>query len=57
MPSKPIYEYNIKVIEDMQNTKGLSLRAVARALGFPECSMIQWLNRNYNKIIKYEAIN
>ena len=40
------YNYNINEIIEMRNA-GLSLRAIARAKGYPSENLIRWLNRNY----------
>lgn len=57
MPTKPKYNYDIKKIEelesDTQERKGLSIRAIARKMKWPEDNTQQWINRNYRKTIKY----
>jgi len=57
MPTKPKYNYDIEKIEALQND-GLSIRAIARKMGWPEDNTQQWINRNYKKVvsIKYYAI-
>lgn len=52
MPSKPKYTYDIRLIEKLEN-KGLSIREIARFNKWPECNTQQWINRNYNKVVKY----
>jgi len=52
MTRKPIYSYDIDKIQDMEN-KGMSIRAIARKMGWPEENTQQWIKRNYNKIVKY----
>ena len=46
------YEYDIKKIERLENN-GMSIRGIARMLGWPECNTNQWIKRNYYKVIKY----
>jgi len=56
MPTKPKYDYDIKKIEALQN-EGLSIRAIARQLGWQEDSTQQWLNRNYKRVFKFVKKN
>ncbi|MGYP001441435176 len=56
MPKKPKYNYNIDLIEDMQNS-GMSVIKISEKLGYCKVSCQAWLNRNFNKKIKYSKKN
>lgn len=53
MPPKPKYNYDIRKIEEMENS-GFSIRAIARYMGWPETNTHHWLKRNYKRVIRYE---
>lgn len=53
MPSKPKYSYDIKTIEALEN-EGLSIRSIARKMGWSEVNTHAWIKRNFKKIIRYE---
>lgn len=40
------YNYDIKIIEEMES-KGHSLRSIARKNGWCQCNTISWVKRNY----------
>lgn len=52
MPKKPKYNYNIDLIQEMQNN-GMSVIKISEKLGYCKVSCQGWLNRNFDKTIKY----
>lgn len=56
MPTKPKYKYDIDKIEALEN-EGLSIRAIARKLGWPEFNTQDWIKRNFKRIVKYVPKN
>lgn len=58
MPTKPKYDYDIHKIEALENQdEGLSIRAIARKLGWPGPNTQQWIKRNFKRIVKYVPKN
>ena len=51
MPSKPKYDYDINVIMALQTEtstkKRMSLRAIAKKMGWSQQGTIDWVTRNY----------
>ncbi len=52
MPTKPKYNYDIKKIAALES-KGLSIREIARIEGWPEGGTHQWIKRNYDRVVTY----
>jgi len=52
MPTKPKYNYDIKIIKQMRN-QGHSMREVARLNDWPEIALQAWVNRNYYELLDY----
>lgn len=58
MPPKPKYNYDIKIVERLENEahaagKRLSIRAIARRNKWDQDNTQQWIHRNWIKVVKY----
>lgn len=65
MPTKPKYDYDIDEIAHLESDEdtpngirwGISLRAIARKLGWPEIPMQRWKRRNFLRKVRYVPRN
>ena len=50
--NKPWTKYDIDKITELEN-QGMSIRAIARKMGWNQSNTHQWIKRNYRKVITY----